>query len=101
MIIHLHNKIRTNFVLFISCGGNVLINIGPTHDGRISPVFEERLRQMGQWLAINGEAIYESVPWTHQNDTLTPDVWWVSTCNIPRQSHHLSIEQFCLTFWYI
>ena len=96
MIIHLRNKIRTCFVLFISCGGNVLINIGPTHDGRISPVFEERLRQMGQWLAINGEAIYESVPWTHQNDTLTPDVWWVS--NTPCHAHHLGIEQFCLTF---
>lgn len=51
---------------------------------------------MGQWLAINGEAIYESVPWTHQNDTLTPDVWWVS--NTPCHAHHLGIEQFCLTF---
>ena len=31
----------------ISCGGNALINIGPTHDGRIVPIFEERLTQLG------------------------------------------------------
>lgn len=62
----------------VSCGGNVLINIGPTHDGRIAPVFEERLKEMGQWLGVNGEAIYESVPWSHQNDTTTPDVWYTT-----------------------
>ena len=52
------------------------MNVGPTADGRIDPIQEERLRQMGDWLKVNGEAIYNSVPWTHQNDTLTPDVWY-------------------------
>ncbi|XP_022253093.1 alpha-L-fucosidase-like [Limulus polyphemus] len=41
----------------ISCGGNILINVGPTPDGRIPLIFEERLRQLGQWLKVNGEAI--------------------------------------------
>ena len=40
------------------------------------PVFEERLRQLGAWLKVNGEAIYESRPWKHQNDTTNPDVWY-------------------------
>ena len=31
-----------------SCGGNLLVNIGITADGRIIPIFEERLRQMGK-----------------------------------------------------
>ena len=59
-----------------SCGGNLLLNVGPTKDGRIIPIFEERLRQMGEWLKINGEAIYGSKPWTHQNDTLTKNIWY-------------------------
>jgi len=53
----------------------LLINIGPTHEGTISPIFEERLRQMGQWLSTNGDAIYSSKPWRHQNDTTTQGVW--------------------------
>jgi len=60
----------------ISCGGNMLLNVGPTHDGRIVPIFEERLRQMGTWLGINGEAIYKSNPWAIQNDTATSGVWY-------------------------
>ena len=55
--------------------GNLLVNVGPTHDGMIPAIMEERLRQMGEWLDINGEAIYASKPWTVQNDTLTAGVW--------------------------
>ena len=54
------------------------MNVGPTHDGRIIPIFEERLRQLGNWLKVNGEAVYGSTPWIYQNDTMTPDVWSVS-----------------------
>ena len=62
------------FFLF-STGGNVLINVGPTSYGKIMPIFEERLRQMGSWLKVNGEAIYSSVPWKYQNDTTNSNVW--------------------------
>lgn len=62
----------------VSTGGNVLVNVGPTQNGLIQPIFVERLLQMGSWLKINGEAIYDSQPWTHQNDTKTPDVWYTS-----------------------
>nr|XP_053656327.1 alpha-L-fucosidase-like [Cherax quadricarinatus] len=37
---------------------------------------EERLRQLGSWLDINGDAVYDSTPWVHQNDTVTPGVWY-------------------------
>ncbi|XP_060572931.1 alpha-L-fucosidase-like isoform X1 [Ruditapes philippinarum] len=71
-------ELITTLVETVSCGGNILINVGPTHDGRIVPVFEERLRSLGQWLDVNGEAIYSSKPWTFQNDTETPAVWYTA-----------------------
>jgi len=73
---HSISYILTTIAQTISCGGNYLLNIGPTHDGRIMPIFEERLRQMGAWLKINGEAVYSSKPWTHQNDTASGNVWY-------------------------
>ncbi|CAH2013320.1 unnamed protein product [Acanthoscelides obtectus] len=58
--------------------GNLLMNIGPTKEGTITPIFEERLTQIGDWLSINGEAIYGTKPWTRQNDTNDGDVWYTS-----------------------
>jgi len=54
----------------VAYGGNLLLNVGPTADGRIAPVFQERLLQMGEWLAVNGEGVYETHPWRSQNQTV-------------------------------
>lgn len=62
----------------ISCGGNLLINAGPTHEGTIPIIMEERLRQFGTWLGINGQAIYATKPWVKQNDTSNPHVWYTA-----------------------
>jgi alpha-L-fucosidase len=40
-----------------SRGGNFLLNVGPQPDV-IQPEFQERLRAIGDWLAINGDSIY-------------------------------------------
>jgi alpha-L-fucosidase len=39
-------------------GGNYLLNVGPTAEGLIPAPSIDRLREMGNWLTQNGEAIY-------------------------------------------
>jgi alpha-L-fucosidase len=41
-----------------SRGGNFLLNVGPQPDGVIQPEFQNRLRAIGDWLAVNGDSIY-------------------------------------------
>jgi alpha-L-fucosidase len=45
--------------------GNFLLNVGPRPDGEIDPAQAERIREIGRWLAINGESIYgtRGGPW--------------------------------------
>jgi len=47
-----------NLVDIVSKGGNYLLNVGPTDKGEIPEPSIERLRAVGQWMKVNGEAIY-------------------------------------------
>ncbi|XP_028819735.1 tissue alpha-L-fucosidase-like [Denticeps clupeoides] len=67
-----------DLVRTISFGGNYLLNVGPTPDGMIPPIFQERLLGLGSWLKVNGEAIYESTPCRVQEENGTVPVWY--TC---------------------
>ena len=52
----------------VSKGGNLLLDVGPTADGRIPVVMQERLLQIGAWLKVNGEAIYGTHPWRQTSE---------------------------------
>jgi alpha-L-fucosidase len=52
-----------DLVDIVSKNGALLLNIGPRPDGTIPEPEQAMLREIGQWLAINGDAIYATRPW--------------------------------------
>jgi alpha-L-fucosidase len=56
------NKIIHNLVDIVCKGGNYLLNIGPSPDGEWADSAYVRLREIGDWMHVNGEAIYNSRP---------------------------------------
>ncbi|KAI6174026.1 Alpha-L-fucosidase [Aphelenchoides besseyi] len=69
-------QVLSIFVKVLAWGGNLLLNIGPNHLGRIPPIFEDRLREVGKFVNAYSEAIFETKPWIYQNDSF--DVWYTS-----------------------
>ncbi|MBM3263749.1 MAG: alpha-L-fucosidase [candidate division Zixibacteria bacterium] len=62
---HNHKSPRELIRFLVQCIGrdsNLLLNVGPTPDGDVQPEHVERLRAVGDWLRINGEAVYENRP---------------------------------------
>jgi alpha-L-fucosidase len=59
-----------NLLDIASKGGNYLLNVGPKADGEFPAESIERLKDIGVWMKLNGEAIYGS-----QASPLAPLPW--------------------------
>lgn len=59
------NEIICYLLDVVSKNGNLLLNVGPKADGSFAEKDLSILRDIGNWLSINGEAVYESKPWRY------------------------------------
>ncbi len=57
------DKLIALLIDIVSKNGNLLLNIGPRADGSISEIQLDRLNKLGEWLAVNGEGLFDSEPW--------------------------------------
>jgi len=57
------DSIIHDLIDIVSKNGCLLLNIGPRPDGTIPEPEEQMLLEIGNWLASNGEAIYDTRPW--------------------------------------
>jgi alpha-L-fucosidase len=89
-----------NLIDCASKGGNYLLNVGPTAEGVIPRPSVERLLEIGEWMVVNGEAIYGTsaspfakLPWgrcTRKGDRLYLHVYdWPADgrLTVPVRSH--------------
>lgn len=63
------DELIQHFAKLVAAGGGMTLNVGPYADGSIPLLQQERLRDLGRWLKVNGEGIYGTRPWTRFYDT--------------------------------
>jgi alpha-L-fucosidase len=57
------DELIRHFCVLVAAGGGMTLNVGPAADGKIPLLQQERLLDLGNWLKINGEAIYGTRPY--------------------------------------
>lgn len=61
-------RVIHSLIEIVAKGGNLLLGVGPRPDGTLSPEVIERLAEIGNWLTVNGSAIYNTRPADNYQD---------------------------------
>ncbi len=96
------DEIIEKLVDIVSKGGNYLLNIGPSPEGEFDPEAYERLKEIGAWMKVNGQAIYgtrmysvfkdgDDVRFTQSKDGKT---WYVFLFGFPKDKVVLTKMKF-------
>lgn len=56
------DEIIRTLVNVVSRGGSLLLNVAPGPDGQLDSTAYVRLKEVGEWLKVNGEAVYGTRP---------------------------------------
>jgi len=62
-------ELITYLIDTVAKNGNVLINVGPDSFGRIPLMQQAPLLGLGEWLKVNGQALYATRPWTRLHNS--------------------------------
>lgn len=56
-------EIIQELIDIVSKNGNMLLNVSPMEDGTLDPQAYQLLKDIGAWMKVNGESIYDTEPW--------------------------------------
>ena len=99
-------KMMKMTVTISSCGGNLLMNIGPSSDGSIEPIFQERLRQVfsssyicyiSDIFCCNGSTS-RIENWTDISGETETGISWISSIQPMHSIYNIYIARFCNRF---
>lgn len=68
-------RVVRTLVEVVAKGGNLLLGVGPKADGTIPENVEQRLSEIGEWMDLNKEAIYETRSLDHYQEEAVFFTW--------------------------
>ncbi|TDE44816.1 alpha-L-fucosidase [Flavobacterium rhamnosiphilum] len=81
-----------------SLNANFLLNVGPMPDGTIQPEFVDTLKEMGDWMKINGQSIYGTRGAVMKGQewgvvTTKDKIWYAHIIKTPKQASYIFIPE--------